>query len=173
MDHKQFPQYAGRPHRPAGQYPLVDQAEAAQDRHPWFHLSIALALCVGIVLVVAGVIWQSATATPAADTAAHVVPATPRPGIPVPQPKPVEMSPPVPGFVAGDGTWLVGKEIKRATYQSAGGSSCYWSRLSDLSGELEAIIANSFGRNGKQVVALGADDAAFATQGCGRWELVK
>lgn len=139
---------------------------------------LAFGVVAAIVAIVCVVIWQEKPASSAADAAAVESTARPialpttRPGTPVPQRKPVEVSPPAASAVPGDGTWLVGREIKRGTYKSAGGSTCYWARLSDLSGELEAIIANSYGRRGPQKVALGPKDKAFASQGCGAWELI-
>ena len=172
---KQFPQYVSR--TPDPRYPLIEQAEARQHVGPIrrnAHLIIAGGIAVLIAIVVGYVLYSEATATRAADATAVVQP-TAQPGPPVPQPvraKPVEKSPPVPEVVKGDGTWLIGKEIKRGTYRTEGGTSCYWSRLSDLSGELESIVANGF-RYGPQVVALGPDDVAFATQGCPQWVMVK
>ncbi|MEV5410007.1 hypothetical protein AB0K60_14370 [Thermopolyspora sp. NPDC052614] len=44
----------------------------------------------------------------------------------------------------GDGQFLVGEDIRPGTYKTAGpdGSTCYWARLRNASGELSAIIAN-------------------------------
>ncbi|MEU5894458.1 hypothetical protein ABZ835_48000 [Streptomyces sp. NPDC047461] len=46
--------------------------------------------------------------------------------------------------IPGDGTFLVGKEVEPGTYRSEGKGSfgCYWARLSDTTGESDAIIAN-------------------------------
>jgi hypothetical protein len=119
------------------------------------------------------VIWQTKTAQSAGDHAAVVSTVTPtRLGTAVPTRVPVEVAPPLAEAIPGDGTWLIGAEIKRGTYRSAGGATCYWSRLSNLSGEFDAILASSFGQAGPQKVALGAKDKAFASQGCGSWELI-
>jgi hypothetical protein len=163
-------------HQPPDQRSLYPHATAAGIRSvartnvP----ALVVALCVfAMVVIVAGVIAWDANSARAGDTVAHVAPPASQPGPAVPQAKPVEKSPPLLEQIPGDGTWLLGAEVKRGIYKSAGGSSCYWSRLSSLSGELEAIIANSYGKAGPQKVALGKTDAAFASQGCGAWELVK
>ena len=60
-------------------------------------------------------------------------------------PTPRPTSTPVPGLV-GVGTHIVGDDIQPGIYRGqAGGdmlSSCYWARLSDLTGDIKAIIAN-------------------------------
>ncbi len=68
-----------------------------------------------------------------------------------------------------EGTWLVGSDIAPGTYrtQTEGDGifdSCYWARLSDLSGELDAIIANE-NVSGQGLVTIEASDFAFET-GC-------
>ncbi|HEY9354210.1 MAG TPA: hypothetical protein VIP28_13200 [Nocardioides sp.] len=167
-----FPQYAPRP-KPAQLHPkyIYQAPKPPGPIRRNAHLLIAGGIALLIGAVVGYVLYVEATATRAADATAVAQP-TAQPGPPVPQRKPVEKSPPVAEVVPGDGTWLIGREIKRGTYQTAGGTSCYWSRLANLSGELEAVTANGF-RNGPQVVALGPDDVAFVSQGCPRWVMVK
>lgn len=135
-------------------------------------LYIALLCVAAMTAIVCAVIWNDKPA--AAEAAANAAPATTRPtatpGTPVR--KPVEVSPPLAERIPGDGTWLVGAEIKAGTYKSAGGASCYWARYRDLANELNSIIVNSYGRKGPQKVALGPSDKAFASQGCGAWELI-
>lgn len=166
-----FPQYTPEP-RPA--YPLVDQAEERQHRgRIREHLAgiIAALAAVLIVAIIVGVTYREATANRAADAAAVTSP-TATPGIPVPQrTKPVEQSPKISEVVPGDGTWLVGREVKRATYRSEGGEWCFWERLSDLSGEDSGVMSKGFVK-GPQVVAMGPDDVAFSSQGCGPWVMV-
>jgi hypothetical protein len=71
--------------------------------------------------------------------------------------------------IAGDGIWTVGEEIKPGTYKAQGsGSTCYWARLSGLSGGLGDIIANYLG-SAKTTVEIHKSDAAFETTGCGEW----
>lgn len=173
-----FPQYTPRPPEPEPEpdprYPLTEAAEHhrrySRDKlRPY----VAAALCIAVVIIVVGVAASMVMdgAVSAAGDKAPVPSA--QPGPPVPQrTKPVEKSPPVAAIVEGDGTWLIGKEIKRGTYRTKGGASCYWARLANLSGEFDAILANGY-RNGPQVVALGPDDLAFASQGCGQWVMVK
>jgi hypothetical protein len=71
--------------------------------------------------------------------------------------------------ISGDGTYIVGEDIAAGTYRAQGsGDSCYWARLSGLSGELGDIIANYLG-SAKTTVAVGASDEAFETNGCCDW----
>lgn len=73
------------------------------------------------------------------------------------------------GEQVGDGTWLVGEDIEPGVYRNSGdGSSCYWERLSGLSGELGDIIANGI-PDGPVVVEIAGSDVAFSSQGCGTW----
>ncbi|MEU4391612.1 hypothetical protein [Kribbella sp. NPDC023855] len=170
MSEPKFPQYA----RPTPGYPLTEKAEARQRSSVADHgyLIAAGAIFAVIVMVVAYVVYRDATATRAADTAAVVVTPTVKPGAAAPQrTKPVEYSPKLSDHVKGDGTWLIGKEIKRGTYRSEGGEWCFWERLRDLSGEPEGVMSKGF-VNGPQVVAIGPDDVAFSSQGCGQWVML-
>jgi hypothetical protein len=167
--HPHFPHKAPA-EPPLPPMPLYPKATAAATRRRidigaagW----ISGAAVLLIVIVACWVVYNDNPATGAADRAA-VPSAQTGPAV---RNKPVEHAPPVADFVPGDGTWLIGKEIKRGTYTSEGAPTCYWSRLSNLSGELEAILANSF-KPGPQKVALGPKDVAFESAGCGSWELI-
>ncbi len=70
--------------------------------------------------------------------------------------------------IPGDGTFLVGEEVVPGTYRSSGNGSCYYARLSALTGSLDAIIANG-NSNGQQIVTIASTDAGFETSGCGGW----
>lgn len=76
----------------------------------------------------------------------------------------------------GEGSWIVGSQIAPGRYRSSGpgpdDSSCYWARLSGLSGGFEEIIANNLAE-GPAVVDIAADDVGFETSGCGSWTLVE
>lgn len=143
------------------------------------HVIIALAFVLAILAVLCAVIWnEKGSAQSAADAASvrsTVSPAarpTTKVGTPVPQPKPVETSPPL-AVAVSDGTWLIGKEIKRGTYRTPGASSsCYWAVRAKPIVAFESTIASTFGRRGAQTVALGPKAAAFITYGCGVWELI-
>jgi hypothetical protein len=79
---------------------------------------------------------------------------------------------PEPGF--GGGTLLVGVDIEPGLYAAevpGSGFGCYWARLSDLSGDLDAILANDNVSGGAQaLVEILATDEAFESSGCGRWQ---
>lgn len=132
-----------------------------------------------VVLLIAAiatyVVLQDNPARGAADRAA-VVAATMKPtavpGPPIPSRKTPEYSPRLSASM-GDGTWLLGKEIKRGLYAAPGGTACYWERLSDLSGDPEGTIDVGFARRGPQKVQLGDGDFAFTSNGCGQWVMVR
>lgn len=67
------------------------------------------------------------------------------------------------------GTYLVGSDIEPGIYQGQAGedflSSCYWARLSDVSGDFDAILANDVGI-GQFYVEVKATDFALQTA-CG------
>lgn len=70
--------------------------------------------------------------------------------------------------IAGDGTYLVGTDIKPGTYRSNNNEDdCYWARLSSTSGS-DDIIANSLGK-GTRIVTIDEDDKAFTTERCNQW----
>ena len=66
------------------------------------------------------------------------------------------------------GTYIVGRDIQTGTYQGQAGEdfldSCYWARLSDLTGSLDSIIAND-NANGQYYIQVQDSDYALAT-GC-------
>lgn len=69
--------------------------------------------------------------------------------------------------IEGDGTWMVGSEIKPGIYVAEGADFCTWERLKGLSGGLKDIIAN--GVSPRPVVNVMAGDKAFGSSGCGSW----
>lgn len=71
------------------------------------------------------------------------------------------------------GTYLVGEDVKAGTYKTSGPTDtmCYWSRNSNDSGELDAIIANDI-LQGPGRVTLNKGEI-FETNSCDTWELVK
>ncbi|WP_405739819.1 hypothetical protein OG885_38055 [Streptomyces sp. NBC_00028] len=78
--------------------------------------------------------------------------------------------------IPGDGTYVVGSDIKPGTYRSDGPqggqtTSCYWARLSGTSGEAKDIIANE-GTSGQTTVTIAATDKAFTTMGCKPWKKI-
>jgi len=77
----------------------------------------------------------------------------------------------------GDGTFVVGSEIAAGTYRTAGPAdaampNCYWARLSNTSGSLDAIVANG-NSAGPTTVTISATDKAFETNGCQGWVRVR
>ncbi|MGW3492510.1 hypothetical protein [Streptomyces sp. NPDC001020] len=73
----------------------------------------------------------------------------------------------------GEGSYVVGKDIKPGTYRTADNSdNCYWERAKDASGEFESIIAND-NVTGTSYVTIKASDKLFKTNGCKDWQTVE
>ena len=66
----------------------------------------------------------------------------------------------------GPGMYLVGRDIKPGTYQGMAGTdvtdSCYWARLSGLSGDMNHLIAND-NAIGSYFVTVNSSDSALTT----------
>jgi hypothetical protein len=124
-----------------------------------------LVAAVVVVVFLVGALINSATSprrpSDAAETAA-APPATTAlaPGTPKSASEP-------PGF--GDGTYLVGTDIQPGLYRTDGTTRCYWERLSGVSGDFDAILANE-SVDGQAYVEVFPTDVAFSTRRCGRWE---
>jgi hypothetical protein len=64
---------------------------------------------------------------------------------------------------------VVGRDIQPGVWRTrTPSSSCYWERLSSLSGDDSATIENDIG-NGPMIVDIGKSDKGFKTQNCGKW----
>ena len=89
---------------------------------------------------------------------------TPKPPTNTPTPKPPTATPVLGLF--GPGTYLVGDDIQPGIYWGMGGEgiigSCYWARLSNLSGEFDALIANE-NSVGQFYIEIKDTDEAFET----------
>jgi hypothetical protein len=67
-----------------------------------------------------------------------------------------------------EGKWALNTHIAPGTYEAPGGDTCYWERLSGLSGTLDDVIANDLPQ-GPAVVEIDPADVAFNSSGCGEW----
>ena len=112
-----------------------------------------------------------ACASDAPEPGATSMPTPTATSVPSPEPAATTESPIIrePGF--GDGTWIVGTDVGPGIYAAAGGTLCYWSRLSGFGGSLGEIIANEVG-GGRTVVTIAPEDKGFETTGCGDWRPV-
>jgi hypothetical protein len=70
----------------------------------------------------------------------------------------------------GAGTKIVGTDIAPGRYITPGQTGCYWARLEDASGDLDAIIAND-NTDWQAIVDIAPTDGAFESERCGRWVL--
>ena len=131
---------------------------------------ILAAAGIGVLIAAIGVrvVWNDSPARGAADRAA-VYASQQKPSLPA-RTRPVERAPKVGEIIPGDGTWLIGRQIKRGTYKTAGSSICLWQRL--VGGAAGWVVVDGAFEPGPQVVVLGKGDVAFASQGCGPWVMV-
>lgn len=97
-----------------------------------------------------------------------LTPVAPAPYVPPP--------PPVASGPTRDGTYIVGTDIQPGTYKSSPTLAlnypfCTWKRLSDLTGNMTAVIAiqNSAGPT---FVTVEPSDTAFETLSCQPWQKV-
>ncbi len=68
----------------------------------------------------------------------------------------------------GDGTFIVGTDIRPGTYSTKGGDGCYYARLSGFGGTTDDILAND-NVSGPTVVTIKSTDKGFQTSRCGKW----
>ncbi|GIH05290.1 hypothetical protein Rhe02_33570 [Rhizocola hellebori] len=85
-----------------------------------------------------------------------------------------KVGPTAPAATIAGGTWIVGEDIQPGTYRATvpdESIGCYWARLSGLTGELDAILANANLEAGDRATVVIADgDAGFTSNRCGSWE---
>lgn len=141
----------------------------------WWFWVIAGVVVLGIVgLVTQGGGGQTASSpspiespTAAQSSPAPLPTATATASSPTPSHSPKPLGPTI-----GDGTWVVGKEVKPGTYrltEPRGG--CYWERMKNFGGGLNSIIANgnAIRGGGPIIVTIEKNDAGFKSQDCGVW----
>jgi hypothetical protein len=87
--------------------------------------------------------------------------------------KPKPPAKPKPATIEGDGTRTVPADVKPGTYITrvpTDSFGCYWARLRNTSGDMNAIIANgNVTAGGVVTVTIARSDRGFETQGCGTW----
>lgn len=179
MSTPQGPQQPGPP-------PFPQQPPPAQPKRKpfgWVAMIIATASalaigsCMGGVAGVAGSGAPQATVTEPGPT---VTVTQPGPTVTVtqkaeaPAEKKEEEPPKEEPAGLGDGTYEVGEDIKPGRYKTvvpADSANCYWARMKDDSGELDAIIANENNQPGARVsVTIKKSDGFFKSTGCGDWQ---
>jgi hypothetical protein len=67
-----------------------------------------------------------------------------------------------------EGKWALNTHIGPGTYEAPGSDTCYWERLSGLSGTPDDVIANDLPQ-GPAIVEIDPSDIAFNSIGCGDW----
>lgn len=65
----------------------------------------------------------------------------------------------------GDGTYIVGEDVRPGTYKSSGGHGCYWARLD----RDEEIIDNNLS-DGPAVLTIKSSDAQVRVSGCAAFQ---
>jgi hypothetical protein len=68
----------------------------------------------------------------------------------------------------GEGTFIVGTDLRPGTFRNTGGEFCYWARLRDFRGQLSSIIANDLASR-RTIVTIKSSDTGFESSGCGDW----
>lgn len=78
-----------------------------------------------------------------------------------------------PPAIGGDGTFRVPQDVRPGTYRTGGDAAgnCYWARLRNLSGDLNAVLANG-NVTGPTTVTIRRSDMGFQSQGCEEWRKV-
>lgn len=71
----------------------------------------------------------------------------------------------------GEGTFVVGSQIKKGTYRAPGGKACYWEGVSNFQGGFNPIIDNDFSEYEQQYVDV-SSFKGFTSRGCGTWTRV-
>ncbi|MGW4717686.1 hypothetical protein [Nocardia sp. NPDC004260] len=138
------------------------------------YASVAV-IAIGAVAVIGVVAEKNRGADRPAAVATSARVLTTTPPTPTSSVRPSPTPPPGPATaITRNGTYLVGADIQPGTWRTTGTSGsleCFWSRLSALTGELDAIIANG-SSDGPQVVTIKPGDKAFSVQGCSTWTLI-
>ena len=71
----------------------------------------------------------------------------------------------------GEGTYIVGVDIKPGSYEARGGEGCYWARLAGFSGHVAEIFDNDYFEYDKPAnVEILESDVGFKSDGCGSWK---
>lgn len=174
---QQYPGYE----QPGPQQPYQDPYQNPQQKprpeKPRWWVSkpfiAAVALVVGVLIgngtaggggseTAASTITQTAPAEPAATVTTTVTQKA----------KAAPAAKPAASATIGEGTFIVGKDVKAGTYSVTVPSdslNCYWERSKDSSGDMDSIIANdnlNAGAHGTVTIQSGE---VFTTQGCGTW----
>lgn len=158
--------------------------QPARQGKPWWRATWAVSMAafiVGLVIAAAAsgsggstaatasgsgptvtVTAEADSATTATVTAHPTATRTIKVKIPPPPPKKV---------IDGDGTWVVGQDIKPGTYRNSDGGECYWARLKGLTGDFSELLANG-NTAGQAVVTIKPTDKGFQTERCGSWSRV-
>lgn len=119
--------------------------------------AVAALAIVGLAIGTAGCTSETATDGGGATEAPAEEAAAPEPAAPSGTTLP------------GEGTFVVGSEMKPGLWKGIDASSGYWARLRNASGELESIIANDNVGSGNAYVQVGRGDKYFEANGFSEW----
>jgi hypothetical protein len=135
-------------------------------------LGAALAVITIVMLVAAGVPapWEPA-ARPRPSSSLPTPPAT-YPAAPTTDPAPAasdlaRSTDWAATGIAGDGTYLVGTDLRPGRYLSDGGANCQWARLAGPAGVRRVLVEGN--GTGRTTVTIRETDTGFRTAGCGAW----
>jgi hypothetical protein len=79
---------------------------------------------------------------------------------------------PAPLTAFGDGTFVVGTDIKPGTYKNTGAGDCYWERLRGFGNTLNDKISNDLPGTSQSIVTISPTDKGFSSENCGTWHLI-
>jgi hypothetical protein len=132
----------------------------ASRKRLWIILAVVVALIIMIAaLAPAG--GQAPATTPQASSPVGAAHSRPAPARAVPT------TVAFPHF--GDGTFIVGKDIRPGTYRTRQASpNCYYARLKGFGGTIDDIVANN-NTDDPAIVTIAASDTGFESTGCGTW----
>jgi hypothetical protein len=128
------------------------------------------------VIVSSVFVTVTVPAVPVATTKPAAAPPATKPAVVAttkPAAAPTTTAAPAAVTIPGDGTYVVGTDIKPGLYKTSGPApdsigDCYWERDKDLNGGFDSILAND-NTKGQTTVKILSTDAAFKTTGCADW----
>jgi len=148
---------------PSGWQTPVPPQPPQKKRRLWLWIvgAIAVLLVIGMFNAVASG-GGGANSAPASATPTQAVSSSQSTRAPVPTP--------APSFAHfGDGTYIVGKDIRPGTYRTRQGlAGCYYARLKGFGGTVDDIIANE-NTDDAAIVTIAASDKGFESTNCGTW----
>jgi len=143
-------------------------------------MKVSAAIGGALVMLFIGIAIGSSNKTTAAERIVTRTVTTPGPTVTKTVPAKPATPRPAGRSMPGDGTFTVGTapgDWAPGTWHTAGANTggagnCYWATLSNLTGNISAIISNN-NVTGPTVLTVGAGVAGIQVSGCDTWHLEK